>query len=103
MSRNPIRINSSRKCERGVSSGGPGEGAASSNYSGSVPCHSLFSEGSNFKSPKSGISLPTSDGSNLEDKDLVRKELTSSKDDETTLDHLANRLEDQSLNSNPIF
>ncbi|KAL3510566.1 hypothetical protein ACH5RR_029967 [Cinchona calisaya] len=53
--------------------------------------------------PKDGIGLTTSDGVNLEDKNLVGQELTNSKEYETTSDQLGNRLEDQSLNSNPTF
>ncbi|KAL3523681.1 hypothetical protein ACH5RR_016515 [Cinchona calisaya] len=53
--------------------------------------------------PNDGIGLTTSNGANIEYKDPVGQELTSSKDNETTLDHLRNKLENQSLNSNPIF
>ncbi|KAL3527663.1 hypothetical protein ACH5RR_012351 [Cinchona calisaya] len=44
--------------------------------------------------PKDRIGLTTSDRTNLEDKDPVGLELTSSKDDKTTSDHLGNRMED---------
>ncbi|KAL3527809.1 hypothetical protein ACH5RR_012465 [Cinchona calisaya] len=46
------------------------------------------------KNPKDEIGLTTSDGANLENKDQVGQELTSSKNDETTSDQLGNRLKD---------